>query len=86
MLSGLFWICAKVVGMGLGDGLGTVDSVARDIVHAESIVDYAQHKSLPERVLKKFSAAVGAGAVKAGAQRAIEQAEPIRLSLADRHD
>jgi protease-4 len=62
--SGLFWTGAKAVDMGLADGFGTVDSVARDIVKAEDIVDYTQHEGLPERVLKKFGAAMGAGAMK----------------------
>ena len=62
--SGLFWSGAKAVEMGLADGFGSVDSVARDIVKAEDIVDYTQHEGLPERVLKKFGAAMGAGAVK----------------------
>jgi protease-4 len=66
MFSGLFWSGAKAVDMGLADGFGTVDSVARDVVHAEDIVDYTQHEGLPERVLKKFGASIGAGAVKAG--------------------
>jgi protease-4 len=65
MFSGLFWTGAKSVQMGLADGFGTVDSVARDIVKVEDIVDYTQHEGLPERVLKKFGAAVGQGAVKA---------------------
>jgi protease IV len=65
MFSGLFWSGAKAVELGLADGFGTVDSVARDIVKAEDIVDYTQHEGLPERVLKKFGAAMGAGAVKA---------------------
>ncbi len=63
--SGLFWSGAKAVEMGLADGFGTVDIVARDVVKAEDIVDYTAHENLPERVLKKFGAAVGAGAVKA---------------------
>ncbi len=63
--SGLFWIGAKAVEMGLADGYGTVDTVARDVVKAEDIVDYTAHEGLPERVLKKFGAAVGSGAVKA---------------------
>jgi protease-4 len=62
--SGLYWTGAKAVEMGLADGYGTVDSVARDIVKAEDIVDYTAHEGLPERVLKKFGAAVGGGAVK----------------------
>ena len=63
--SGLYWSGAKAVEMGLADGFGTVDSVARDIVKVEDIVDYTAHEGLPERVLKKFGAAVGQGAVKA---------------------
>jgi protease IV len=63
--SGLFWTGAKAVEMGLADGFGTVDSVARDVVKAEDIVDYTVRENLPERVLKKFGAAVGSGAVKA---------------------
>ncbi|MCG2582821.1 S49 family peptidase [Massilia sp. TS11] len=64
MFSGLFWTGAKAVDMGLADGFGTVDSVARDVAKAEDIIDYTQHENLPERVLKKFGAAVGAGAIK----------------------
>jgi protease-4 len=64
MFSGLFWSGAKAVEMGLADGFGSVDSVARDVVRAEDIVDYTAHEGLPERVLKKFGAAVGTGAVK----------------------
>ena len=67
--SGLYWTGAKAVEMGLADDFGTVDSVARDVVKAEDIVDYTQHEGLPERVLKKFGAAMGAGAMKAAAQQ-----------------
>jgi protease-4 len=62
--SGLFWSGAKAVEMGLADGFGSVDSVARDIVKAEDVIDYTQQEGLPERVLKKFGAAMGSGAVK----------------------
>jgi protease-4 len=62
--SGLFWIGTKAVEMGLADGFGTVESVARDELKAEDIVDYTEHEGLSERVLKKFGAAVGSGAVK----------------------
>ena len=64
MFSGLFWSGAKAVEMGLADGFGSVDSVAREVVKAEDIVDYTAHEGLPERVLKKFGASVCAGAVK----------------------
>jgi len=71
--SGLYWTGAKAVEMGLADGFGTVDTVARDIVKAEDIVDYTAHEGLPERVLKKFGAAVGNGAVNAAYRGALPQ-------------
>jgi protease-4 len=63
IFSGLYWTGAKAVEMGLADGFGTVDTVARDVVKAEDIIDYTAHEGLPERVLKKFGASVGSGAV-----------------------
>ncbi len=62
MFSGLFWIGSKAVDIGLADGYGSVEMVARDIVKAENIYDYTQKEGLPERVLKKFGASVGQGA------------------------
>lgn len=64
MFSGLFWNGSRAVELGLADGYGTVNSVARDVLKVEDIVDYTQHEGLPERVLKKFGASVGAGAMK----------------------
>jgi protease-4 len=64
MFSGLYWSGAKAVDMGLADGFGSVESVAREVVKVEDIVDYTAHEGLPERVLKKFGASVGTGAVK----------------------
>jgi len=61
--SGLFWIGSKAVEMGLADDFGTVESVSRDVIKAEDIVDYTQKEGLPERVLKKFGASVGSSAV-----------------------
>lgn len=60
--SGLFWSGSKAVEMGLADGFGTVDTVARDELKAEDIIDYTQQEPLSERLLKKFGGAVGNGA------------------------
>lgn len=62
--SGLFWNGSKAVEMGLADGFGTVESVARDELKQEDIVDYTQREGLSDRVLKKFGAAVGSGAAR----------------------
>lgn len=64
MFSGLFWSGSKAVELGLADGFGSVDSVARDELKVSDIIDYTQHEGLPERVLKKFGAAAGEGAVR----------------------
>ncbi|RJF98382.1 S49 family peptidase [Noviherbaspirillum saxi] len=61
--SGLFWSGSKAVEIGLADGFGTVDSVARDELKAQDIVDYTQHEGLSERLLKKFGGAVGTAAM-----------------------
>ena len=63
IFSGLFWVGSKAVEMGLADDFGTIDSVARDVIKAEDIVDYTQKEDLPERVLKKFGASVGSAAM-----------------------
>lgn len=65
MFSGLFWSGSKAVQLGLADGFGTVDSVARDELKAADVIDYTQHEGLSERVLKKFGAAVAGAAMKA---------------------
>jgi len=64
MFSGLFWSGSKAVEMGLADDFGTVDSIARDVLKAEELVDYTEHENLRDKVLKKFGAAVGDGAVQ----------------------
>lgn len=56
MFSGLMWSGAKSVEMGLSDGFGTVDSIARDVFNAEDIRDYSVKPNLAERLAKQFGA------------------------------
>jgi protease-4 len=63
--SGLFWNGEEAVKLGLADGLGNLDYVAREVVKAEEIIDYTPRDNVAERLAKRFGAAVGAGAVKA---------------------
>ena len=65
MFSGLFWTGEQSVSMGLADGLGSLDSVARDVVKAENLVDYSSKENIAERLAKRFGAAVGHGAAMA---------------------
>jgi len=63
--SGLFWTGQQAVELGLADKFGTLDSVARDIVKAEEVVDYTRSENIAERFAKRFGAAVGVGVVDA---------------------
>lgn len=65
MFSGLFWTGQQAVDMGLADGLGSLDSVARDVVKAEDVIDYTRRENVAERLAKRFGAALGEGAVQA---------------------
>jgi protease IV len=56
--SGLVWNGQKGVEMGLADGFGTVDSVARDVIKAENIVDFTTKESITDRLAKRFGAGV----------------------------
>jgi protease-4 len=56
IFSGLFWTGAKSIEMGLSDGYGTVEFVAREVIKAEEIVDYSQKENIAERFAKRFGA------------------------------
>jgi len=57
MFSGLVWTGKKSVEMVLADQLGSLDSVARDVVKAEQIVDFTQEDNLADQLAKRLSAA-----------------------------
>ena len=65
LFTGLFWSGQQAVDLGLADGLGNLDYVAREIVKAEDIIDYTSHDNVAERIAKRFGAAIGEGAVHA---------------------
>lgn len=56
MFSGLVWSGEKSVEMGLADGLGSLDYVAREIIKAEQVVDYTNDDSLSEQLARKLGA------------------------------
>ena len=54
--SGYLWTGAKSIELGLTDGYGTVDSVARDVIKAETVIDYTEKENVAERLAKRFGA------------------------------
>jgi protease-4 len=61
LFSGLVWTGEKSVDLGLADGIGSLDFVAREVVKAEDIVDFTQKENLAERFAKRL----GTGAADA---------------------
>ncbi|MDP5240871.1 S49 family peptidase [Uliginosibacterium sp. 31-16] len=64
MFSGLFWSGAKSIELGLADELGTLDSVARDVLKAEEVRDYTKRENVAERLAKRFGAGVSASVLQ----------------------
>jgi protease-4 len=56
LFSGLLWTGTKSVELGLSDGLGSVDYVAREVIKAEDIVEYTRRENLAERLARRFGA------------------------------
>jgi protease IV len=65
LFSGRVWNGEQAVKLGLADGFGTVDTVARDVFKAPDVLDYTMKENFAERVAKRFGAEVGAAAGKA---------------------
>jgi len=65
IFSGLFWSGQQAIELGLADQLGNLDFVAREVVKAEDIVDYTRRENVAERLVKRFGASIGEGAIHA---------------------
>jgi protease-4 len=59
LFTGLVWSGAQSVEMGLADGFGTVESVARDVVKADDVRDYTVKPNFAEKFAQKFGANMG---------------------------
>ena len=74
IFSGLIWTGQKSVELGLADGIGSLESVARDVVKAEDIVDYTQKENIAEKFARRF----GASAANAVMEFALRYSPGIR--------
>jgi protease-4 len=59
VFSGLFWSGEEGVALGLADGLGDADYVARELIKAEKIVKYTKKKDLLDSFTERFGAGLG---------------------------
>jgi protease-4 len=64
VFSGRVFSGARGVELGLVDGLGSLEGVAREVIQAPKLVDYSYEPSWPERLAREFGAGAGASAIK----------------------
>ena len=67
IFSGLVWVGQKSIELGLADGFGSVDSVARDVIKAEDVVDFTSRENIAERIARRFGAAMAETLLKISA-------------------
>jgi protease-4 len=65
IFSGLLWTGEKSVELGLTDGLGSVDYVAREVIKAEDIFDFTKKQDITERFARRFGATMAGVMAKA---------------------
>ena len=59
LFSGLVWTGTTSIELGLADELGSLRSVARDVVKAEELVDFTRRPNLAERLAKRAGMSAG---------------------------
>lgn len=74
LFSGLVWTGERSIELGLADATGSLDSVARDIVHAERVVDFSLRRNLFERLSRGIGTAAGEAIARSLGARGLESA------------
>ena len=59
IFSGLFWSGESAINLGLADGYGDIDLVAREVVGHEKIIDFTNQSNFADRFAKKLGASIG---------------------------
>jgi len=70
IFSGLIWTGQKSVELGLADGLGSAEYVAREVIKAERMVDFTPEENYFEHFSKRLGASFGASFGRAAAEAA----------------
>jgi protease-4 len=68
IFSGLLWTGDRSIELGLADGFGSVDYVAREVIKAEDIFDFTKKQDITERFARRFGAAMAGMLAKVAAQ------------------
>jgi len=74
IFSGLIWTGQRSVDLGLADGFGSLEYVAREVIKAEEIRDF----TITEGIAEKFARRFGAAAASALAETLLRSAPALR--------
>lgn len=58
LYTGLVWTGARAIQLGLADDLGSVHSVARDVIRAPELVDFTPDENLADRLSRRLGTAL----------------------------
>ena len=78
IFSGLVWTGERSIQLGLADALGSAQSVARDVIQAEKIVDYTPEENVFDTLSRRFGTTFGAAFGRAAADAALRSAPRLR--------
>ena len=78
MFSGLVWTGQRSVELGLADGLGSLDYVAREVIKAEKVVDFSAKETVFEQLSERLGARFGASLGRAAWEAAAGSATGVR--------
>jgi len=70
MFSGLIWTGEKSVELGLADGFGSTESVARDVIKADKLVEYTPEDTVFEALSRRLGTSFGTAFGRAAAEAA----------------
>jgi protease IV len=78
IFSGLVWTGERAVQLGLADGFGSLESVARDVIKAETVVDFTPDDGYLEMLSRRLGAGAAESAVRALLETAARPAGTLR--------
>lgn len=79
LFSGYFWSGDQAIALGLADAVGSVASVARDVVKQDTLVDYTQVPNPLDSVLRRLGSTLGKSVGAALQQSLSETSQTPRL-------
>jgi len=77
IFSGLIWTGQKSIELGLADAMGSTESVARDVIKAEKLVDFTVEENYFEHLSKRFGTQLGTAFGRAAVE-ALDRPSEVR--------